>query len=255
MRNTTKTIGAITAGIIAVGLVGVGGASAGSLINSSDIKDDAVRSVDVHDGTVRLKDLTPLAVTSLKGQTGATGATGAKGATGPQGVKGDKGDPGKDAPAAQYGVATVNVSRGGAPATAWATYSTALGSPVGDTTSGSFRFTCSDANAPCTVAVKAAVLSTGTGSGSVYPRVMISRQDYNAGGPSTFCEYGDGSTDAAPASITKQAPSATPTYSAMQVNIGGTADCGGPVTTAGNVNVITVPSGYYDVTSTFVFLP
>ncbi|MDX6564214.1 MAG: hypothetical protein QOD65_4028, partial [Gaiellales bacterium] len=39
------------------------------------------------------------------------------------------------------------------------------------------------------------------------------------------------------------------------INIGGTADCSGPVATAGDVNVITVPAGYYDVHSTFVFVP
>ena len=82
--------------------------------------------------------------------------------------KWDKGDKGDKAPKGgsqwgqwghskggrtSYGVATVNVSRGGQPATAWATYSTALGSPVGDNTGGVFRFTCSTANAPCTVSV------------------------------------------------------------------------------------------------------
>jgi hypothetical protein len=154
----------------------------------------------------------------------------------------------------EYGVATVNVSRGVAPATAWATYSTALGSPVGDTTGGVFRFTCTPANAPCTVAVKAAVLSDEAGTAGVYPRVLIYRQDYNNPGPEFYCEYGDGSTGTAPATLTKQALSATPTYAAIQINIGGSADCGGPVATAGDVNQITVPSGYYDVKSTFVFI-
>jgi hypothetical protein len=159
-----------------------------------------------------------------------------------------------DFPRAQYGVATVNVSRGGAPATAWATYSTALGSPVGDTTGGVFRFTCSTANAPCTVSVKGAVLSDKSGTAAFYPRVLIYRQDYSNPGPEFYCEYGDGSTGAAPATLTKQALSATPTYAAVQINIGGTADCSGPVATAGDVNQITVPAGYYDVHSTFVFV-
>ena len=43
-------------------------------------------------------------------------------------------------------------------------------------------------------------------------------------------------------------------YAAVQINIGGSADCGGPVTTAGDVDQITVPVGCYDVKSTFVFL-
>jgi hypothetical protein len=154
-----------------------------------------------------------------------------------------------------YGVATVNVSRGGAAAVAWATYSTALGSPVGDTTGGVFRFTCSTANAPCTVSVAAAILSRSAGDGAVYPRVLIYRQDYNAGGPEVYCEYGDGSIGSAPLAIANQPFSSTPTYTPVPINIGGSADCGGPITTAGDVSVITVPSGYYDVHSTFVFAP
>jgi hypothetical protein len=154
----------------------------------------------------------------------------------------------------EYGVATVNVSRGHAAATPWATYSTALGSPVGDTTGGVFRFTCSTANAPCTVSVAAAVLSDDAGTAGVYPRVLIYRQDFNNPGPEFYCEYGDGSTGVAPATLNKQPLSATPTYAPIQINIGGSADCGGPVPAAGDVNVITVPSGYYDVKSTFVFI-
>jgi hypothetical protein len=153
---------------------------------------------------------------------------------------------------AEYGVATVNVSRGGAPATAWATYSTALGSPVGDTTGGVFRFTCSTANAPCTVSVSAAILSSWHGTASVYPRVLIYKQDYDTGGPEVYCEYGDGSTGAAPLALTKQPLSSSPAYTPVPLNIGGSDDCGlaGP---AGNVNQITVPAGYYDVNSTFLF--
>ena len=41
----------------------------------------------------------------------------------------------------------------------------------------------------------------------------------------------------------------------MPINIGGSADCGGADATAGDVAQITVPSGYYDVQSTFLFLP
>jgi hypothetical protein len=154
----------------------------------------------------------------------------------------------------EYGVATVNVSRGGAPATVWATYSTALGSPVGDNTGGVFRFTCSTAQAPCTVSLKAGVLSDGWGTAGVYPRVLIHRQDFSNPGPEFYCEYGDGSTGVAPATLTKQALSATPTLAPIQINIGFTADCSGPVATAGDVNQITVGPGYYDVDSTFVFI-
>ena len=39
----------------------------------------------------------------------------------------------------------------------------------------------------------------------------------------------------------------------MLINIGGSADCSGPVPTAGDVAVITVGPGYYDVFTTFLF--
>ena len=185
------------------------------------------------------------------GVSGSAGTSGAKGDKGDNGPGGSKGDPGQSSAAPEYGVAQVLVSRGGATAKPWATYSTLLGSPVGDNTGGTFRFTCSTDNAPCTVSVKAAGL--GTGYVKVYPRVLIYSQSL-AGGPETYCEYGDGSTKSGPLAIAKQDPTATPTYTNVPVNIGGSADCSGPVTTAGDVTQITVPAGYYDVNSTFVFL-
>jgi hypothetical protein len=103
--------------------------------------------------------------------------------------------------------------------------------------------------------VAAAILARSGGGGAVYPRILIYRQDYNAGGPEFYCEYGDGSTGVAPAALAKQPFSSTPTYTPVPVDIGGTADCSGPVSTAGAVNQITVGQGYYDVHSTFVFLP
>jgi hypothetical protein len=184
------------------------------------------------------------------GLRGFRGFTGPQGPVGPQGPKGDKGDDGK-APKVDYGVAKVNVSRGGGAYSTWATYSTALGSPVGDNTGGVFRFTCSTANAPCKVKVSAAIL--GSSNHAVYPRLLLYRQDYVQAGPGPFpevyCEYADGSTGSAPFPLVGNAG-----YSDVPVNIGGTDDCGlgGP---AGDVNQITVPAGYYDVNSTFVFLP
>ena len=216
-------------------------------------------------GPQGLKGLTGLTgQAGTAGQQGVAGIPGADGAQGPKGDNGAKGDPGVngkdgkdgvDAPAAEYGVGTVNVKRGAGNPSAWATYSVRLGSPVGSTTGGTFRFTCSTANAPCAVAVKAAVLSSATGNVNVYPRVLISRQDYDNGGPTSYCEYGDGSTGAGVFAVAKQASTATPAYTAMPINIGGSADCGGPDASAGDVTQITVPSGYYDVQSTFLFLP
>jgi hypothetical protein len=221
MLHGSKPIVLMTA---LVGVVGIGGtAYAGKHISSGDSKD----------------------------RSGATVKASQHAGSSHQSHKGHHGHKGDDG--AEYGVATVNVSRGPNPATAWATYSTRLGSPVGDTTGGVFRFTCSTASAPCTVAVKAAVLSDSDGTTAFYPRVLIYRQDYNSGGPEVYCEYGDGSTGSAPLSLAKQESSATPAYTAVPLNIGGSDDCGlaGP---AGDVNQITVPSGYYDVHSTFLFL-
>jgi hypothetical protein len=194
------------------------------------------------------------------GKNGGLGSNGDKGGPGTNGSNGSKGDKGDNAPAAQYGAAQVLVARHGgtvaAPtfnATPWATYSTLLGSPVGDNTGGTFRFTCGDAQSPCEISVKASVI--GSADHSVYPRLLIYTESL-AGGPEMYCEYADGSTgvggNGAPLNI---AHSAMPAYANVPVNIGGTADCSGPDPTAGNVSVITVPAGYYDVHSTFVFAP
>ena len=69
----------------------------------------------------------------------------------------------------QYGVAAVDVTRGGTTAT-FGVYSTELGSPVVDTAGGTFRFTCDAAQAPCFVAVKAAALSDSDRHGALLSR-------------------------------------------------------------------------------------
>jgi hypothetical protein len=156
----------------------------------------------------------------------------------------------------------VAVQRGAGAASAWATYSTRLGSPVGDTTSGAFRFTCTAVHATCKVTINAAALAAVPGTVGVYPRVLIQRQG-TSGGPQTYCEYGDGSfspaTPAGDTVLATQPPSATPAYTPVPIHIGGSADCGwvppgGGPAPAGLVTEITVPAGYYDVISTFVFL-
>ncbi len=196
------------------------------------------------------------------GGTGSNGDKGGPGSNGNNGGKGDNGDNGTPASATQYGIVNVYVSRGhnadgvqNAPAT-WATYSTALGSPVGDNTGGSFRFTCSSANAPCVISVRASV--TGATNHTVIPRVLI----YNAGdgngqgAPLTTCEYLDGPFTAA-----------TPAGADVALGAGGSFDCGLPDTSysfsvdtsvygAGKtVTKYIVPAGYYDLHSTFVFRP
>jgi Collagen triple helix repeat (20 copies) len=216
-------------------------AMAGGLINGSQISNHSIHRSKLAKDARGLRGLR-----GFRGFRGFTGPQGPQGPLGAQGPKGDKGDDGKP-PKVDYGVAKVNVWRGSGPYATWATYSTALGSPVGDTTGGVFRFTCSTANAPCKVKVSAAIL--GSSNHSIYPRLLLYKEDYNAGGPEFYCEYADGSTGSAPFALTGNAG-----YSDVPVNIGGTDDCGlsGP---AGDVDQITVPAGYYDVHSTFVFLP
>jgi hypothetical protein len=223
-----------TAAVIAAVAIGSTGAQAAGvdLFGSNDIQDDSVRSIDVKDQTLRLTDLRPGAVEALSGGSGAQGPQGEPGAPG------EPGPAGKDAQALPYGIAQVKVQRGTGAASPWAVYSTTIGSPVGDTTGGTFRFTCTDAQAPCKVSLAGYATKDGA---TVYPRLDIQKQSMN-GGSQTYCEYADG-----PAS---GALSSSPT--ALTLHIGSSDDCGlnGP---AGALNEITVPAGYYDVTSTFQF--
>jgi hypothetical protein len=182
---------------------------------------------------------------------GSQGPAGPAGAPGPAGVPGPAGSPGQNAPTPEYGVAAVDVTRGGSTST-WAVYSTALGSPVGDTTGGAFRLSCSASQAPCAVAVKAAALSDSSGTVTFWPRLLLT-QDQTGAAPTDFCEYGDGSTGTAAATLTKQPKSASPAYQAVQLNIGGTYDCPFGTGPAGDVNSISLPVGHYDVYASFSF--
>ena len=188
------------------------------------------------------------------GPAGPMGPMGPQGIPGLDGAPGAPGAPGRDAPLAEYGVATVWVQRGtGAPGL-WGGYTTRLGSPVGDTTGGTFRFSCDAAQAPCHVAVAAAVLSDVPGAGpvGVFPRVLIQRQ--NDSGQMTYCEYGDGVDLANPFGIVVPQPSTPlPAFTPLTLHIGGSADCGVPGLPGGKVAQITVPAGRYDVFPSFVF--
>ncbi len=189
-----------------------------------------------------------------KGDTGAAGATGAQGAQGP---KGDQGDAGSQGPpwVPEYGVANVRVDRGSGPGI-WATYSTTVGSPVGDTAGGAFRFTCSDAQAPCKVSATADVLSGSTGTAHVYPRILIQTESLS-GGPQSYCEYADGADNSNDLDSIDRVPTSTSlsTFPVLDLGIGGSLDCGAsqPYPAGGVVQEIWVPAGYYDVFSTFVF--
>lgn len=242
MKNIYK--GAVA--LAAIALISTGTASAAGLIGSADIKDDSVRSIDVRDHTIKKRDLRPALFNRLAkdevgtGTQGPAGPQGPAGKDGKDGAAGPAGPAGKDAQALPYGVAKVKVSRGGAAPTAWATYTTTVGGPEGDTTGGVFRFTCNESQAPCKVSV--AAYSTADGV-KVYPRVDIQKESLN-GGPQEYCEYGDG-----PLSGTL-----TGTATDQPINIGGSADCGATGAPSGDVSAIFVPAGYYDVFSTFQFI-
>ena len=202
------------------------------------------------------------------GPAGPAGPMGPIGPVGPAGAMGLQGTPGIDAPAAEYGVAAVIVTRPGAPASIWASYSTRMGSPVGDSAGGAFRFTCDNAaGTPCSVSVAATLFSNTASGALVYPRLLIHKQVIGSGVES-YCEYADSSANPNPsalAPIGAQAIPATPmgpaqlqpTHTPIAHNIGGSADCGAGQVMAPyvSVNQITVPAGaHYDVFSTFTFI-
>ena len=83
----------------------------------------------------------------------------------------------RPAASTEYGVAAIEVTKGGGAPVPHAAYSISLGSPVADTTGGVFRMTCAAAEAPCTIAVKAAALSDTEIGGTVrfIPRVLVMR--------------------------------------------------------------------------------
>jgi hypothetical protein len=90
----SRRVPAIAGAVLVIAVIGGGSATAASLVTSKGVQDDSLRSVDVKDGSLRVKDLTSRAVHPLQqgsAGTGASGSTGATGATGAQGPKGDKG--------------------------------------------------------------------------------------------------------------------------------------------------------------------
>jgi hypothetical protein len=203
-------------------------------------------------------------IQGVKGDQGDQGIQGVKGDQGIQGEKGDKGEDGKGA-AEEYGVATVMVARGlGAEPAMWARYSTELGSPVGDSTGGTFRFTCTPTHERCTVTIRASVLSDSRSASALFhPRILI----YRGGAPDSaiepqlYCEYGDGVRPATPLgplqAIPRELLAADPSNGPDQpFNIGGSEDCLGPEDDplGADVMKIVVPKGYYDVFTSFTFV-
>lgn len=241
-------------GVVALALAVAGGAWAGKryvITSSSQVRDGSLTGADIKNGSIGGVDLSKGAKHDLRGATGPAGPAGPagpKGDQGAQGPKGDKGDPGQQGPAwaPSYGIAQVLVQRGTGSPTPWATYSTTIGSPVGDSAGGTFRFTCSTANAPCEVSVQAYATESGV---TMYPRLLLYREDYNSGGPESFCEYGDGTDNNG--GVATLGTSA----SGVTLGIGGSLDCGSSQAYPPNgvASEIEVPAGYYDVFSSFTF--
>jgi hypothetical protein len=166
-------------------------------------------------------------------------------------------------PAPQYGVANVLVSQGAAAPVVWATYSGALGSPVGTTVGGAVRFTCTQAQGPCKVSIAAAVLSGSTGTAHVHASVLITR-DVTGSQPDTFCEYAqdaDNSHTPATVSLVPMSTTAASIKTPLSMGVGGSLDCKAGQPYSPSVTDIWVPGGtasggpsYYNVETTFQFV-
>jgi Collagen triple helix repeat (20 copies) len=196
-----------------------------------------------------------------QGPAGSAGPAGAAGPTGPQGPAG--------APAAtpEYAVVTVFVDRNAVTGpTRYATFSVALGSPVGTTTGGDFRFSCSAAQAPCKISFGAAVISDQSGNALVHPRLLIHKESGAIpDAPVEFCEYADGANNNAGLVQIPRVPTLAGAVTAMQtplsMGIGGSLDCDSTQAYTPAVTEIWVPAAtatdpaYYDVAATFAFSP
>jgi pilus assembly protein FimV len=202
----------------------------------------------------------PAGPAGAPGAKGDTGAAGTPGVAGAAGTNGKDGKDGVDAQALPYGVALLNISRGGAAATTWGSFGTTLGSPapMGDQASGNLRMSCSAAQAPCVVSLKAYVgTHTGAPLASVagmktYPRINIDSTDFDAGGPETSCEYVDGTTnDGGSVAVGNGSANAA----TVPLGVGGTLDCNESQTlpAGGVVTELSLPKGRYNITVTEYF--
>ena len=86
-RPTPSFIVSVTALVVALG----GTSYAAIQIGTKDLANGAVTSAKIKNKTIKTKDLSPKAVTALKGQAGATGPAGPAGPAGAQGPAGPVG--------------------------------------------------------------------------------------------------------------------------------------------------------------------
>jgi hypothetical protein len=89
--NLSRSLPTLLVGVGLLALSTTAGAVAGTVITGAQIQDGTVKSVDVKNKTLKVKDLSPKARASLRGNTGPTGPTGP---AGPQGLQGIQGNPG-----------------------------------------------------------------------------------------------------------------------------------------------------------------
>jgi hypothetical protein len=182
-------------------------------------------------------------------------------ARGPQGPEGPQGPPG-NAANEEFGIANVFVSRGGRRAR-FATYSVPLGSPGGSTTGGEFRFSCKPAQAPCKLSLGAAVISKRLGRATLYPRILIHKED-GPSAPMDSCEYADGASNNRGidriARVESRRAATRAMRSRLTMGIGSTADCGASQPVGASVKEIWVPgasngssTAFYDVSVTLQF--
>jgi hypothetical protein len=256
----------------------LGGAGSSHAKSSLGVRNGVIYAcVETHGGGTTVGDIKlshcqkgyrPL-VWNIRGPKGVRGGAGIPGPQGPQGPPGAAGAAGPPGPAGtpaaatEYAVVTVFVDRGNGP-TRYATYSAALGSPVGTTTGGDFRFSCSAAQAPCKISYGAAVISTqSTAAAVVHPRLLIHKED-SPGAAMTFCEYADGADNNAGLDtiprVATPAAAVVAMQTALDMGIGGTLDCGSSQTYTPVVAEIDVPASsngtstaFYDVEATFAF--
>lgn len=80
-----------------------GGALAAALITGADIKDGTITTADVRNESLKVKDISPTARESLRGQQGETGPAGPQGATGADGAAGPQGPTGATGPQGDKG--------------------------------------------------------------------------------------------------------------------------------------------------------
>jgi hypothetical protein len=98
-RPTPALVISVVSLFVALGGVGYAAAT----IGSAQIKNNSIKSIDIHNGTIVSKDINASTRKALKGQKGATGSQGATGATGATGAKGTTGLTGSTGPAGTPG--------------------------------------------------------------------------------------------------------------------------------------------------------